>query len=187
MPDENLWNTFFHPVEILNLMEINEEVNLLLDIGCGYGTFLFPASKIVKKTIGIDIENQMIDYCKNQINKNGYENIELIAGDISQDKTVEVLKPVLNQIDYITLFNILHCEEPVKLLESVYKILNIYGKIGVIHWKFENTPRGPSMEIRPKPEEIIEWAKIAGFVLNKQIDLPPHHYGLTFIKQRRMA
>jgi len=40
------------------------------------------------------------------------------------------------------------------------------------------------MEIRPKPEIIIEWASKAGFVLKKQIELPPHHFGLVFIKQK---
>ena len=34
------------------------------------------------------------------------------------------------------------------------------------------------MEIRPKPKMIIE----AGFVLKKQIELSPHHFGLVFIK-----
>lgn len=182
MPDENLWNTFFDPVKILNLMEIDREPNILLDIGCGYGTFLFPASKIVKKVIGIDIDKKMIEFCENQAMNNGYKNIELITGDISQDKTIEILKPYINKIDYITLFNILHCEEPIKLLKAVFDILKVGGKIGVIHWKYEKTPRGPSMEIRPKQENIILWAKSVGFELMKQIDLPPYHYGIIFNK-----
>lgn len=91
MPDENLWNSFFDPVKILNLMGINKTVNLLIDIGCGYGTFLFPASKIVKQVIGIDIDDQMIRYCENQINEHGYKNIELITGDISQNLTLDLI------------------------------------------------------------------------------------------------
>ncbi len=77
MPDENLWNSFFDRVKIFNLMEIDKTVNLLIDIGCGYGTFLFPASKIVKKVIGIDIDPQMIKFCKNQIKENKYGTIPL--------------------------------------------------------------------------------------------------------------
>ena len=182
MPDENLWNTFFNPVQILKLMEINKKVNILIDIGCGYGTFLFPESRIVKKAIGIDIDNQMIEYCKTQIEEQGYKNIELILGDISQEKTLEILKSDLNQIDYITLFNILHCEEPVKLLQSAFNILKTGGRIGVIHWKHEKTPSGPSMEIRPKPEKIIEWAKSVGFEIIKQVDLQPYHFGIILKK-----
>lgn len=43
------------------------------------------------------------------------------------------------KIDYISLFNILHCESPVELLEKVYQLLRIGGRIGVIHWKYEDT------------------------------------------------
>jgi hypothetical protein len=61
-------------------------------------------------------------------------------------------------------------------------MLEQQGKIGVIYWKYEDTPRGPSMEIRPKPEMIIEWAGKVGFTLEKQIEIQPYHYGLIFKK-----
>jgi hypothetical protein len=77
---------------------------------------------------------------------------------------------------------LLHCEEPIKLLKYSYEILETNGKLGIIHWKYGKTPRGPSMNIRPKPENIIEWAESAGFVTNKIIDLPPYHFGIKFTK-----
>src|SRR3972149_7124964 len=96
MPAEDLWNTFLDPEQVLTLMEVNEKTDVLIDIGCGYGTFLFPASKIVKKVIGIDIDGQMIGYCEAKIKKFDYNNIDLVLGDISQSKTIELLNPYLN-------------------------------------------------------------------------------------------
>lgn len=183
MPSEKMWDTFFNPIEILNKMDINKQIKTIIDVGCGYGTFLFPIAELVStRAIGIDIDNEMIESCRNKIKKQNTSKIKLINGDISNDDTLKELKKYNGDIDYITLFNILHCEEPIKLLENVYDILNKDGKVGVIHWNHEETPRGPSMEIRPKPEMIIEWASKAGFVLKKQIELPPHHFGLVFIK-----
>ena len=185
MPDQNLWDTFFNPIEILTLLDINENIRALLDIGCGYGTFLIPAANLVKeKAIGIDIEHAMIEVCKNKAQEQGIKNIDLINGDISTEQTIKDLEQYKGVIDYITLFNILHCEQPLNLLNASYNILDNNGKIGVIHWKYENTPRGPSMEIRPTPEKIIGWASDAGFILNKQIDLPPYHFGLVFKKSK---
>ena len=182
MPEENLLNTFFDPDQVLRLMEVNEKINVLIDIGCGYGTFLIPASKIIKeKVIGTDVDNEMIIICKNKIYQNNIQNAELQNIDISSDN-LEIFKKYKGKIDYISLFNILHCENPVELLKRIYRILNKNGKIGVIHWKYEKTPRGPSMDIRPKPEQIIEWANSAGFKLDKQVDLKPFHFGLVFIK-----
>ncbi len=44
MPVEKRWDDFFHPEEILTMMEIDPSIGNLLDIGCGYGTFLIPES-----------------------------------------------------------------------------------------------------------------------------------------------
>ena len=83
------------------------------------------------------------------------------------------------------LFNILHTEEPVKLLNEAFRVLKHGGKVGVIHWKYsETTPRGPSLEIRPKPEQCTNWMIEAGFKIDKgPISLPPFHYGIIGIKR----
>lgn len=184
MPDEQMWETFFNPTQILSQLGVNEHTKTLIDIGCGYGTFLMPAAKLVKsKVIGIDIENDMVDACRKKITQLSVKNVDLLHGDISSEQTIKDLGKYIGEIDYICLFNILHCEQPSDLLNAAYHILNRNGKIGVIHWKYENTPRGPSMEIRPTPETINDWALKEGFVLEKQVDLPPYHYGLVFIKK----
>lgn len=53
----------------------------------------------------------------------------------------------------------------------------------MIHWNHGRTPRGPSLNIRPKPEQVMEWAAQVGLELDGGvIDLPPWHYGLKFKK-----
>lgn len=184
MPDEKMWDSFFNPLEILTHLDINKNINTLVDIGCGYGTFLIPASKLIQgKVIGIDIDHSMIDVCKNKIREQDIENIDLISGDISTGQTVKDLEHYNGAIDYITLFNILHCEQPMNLLKASYNVLSDNGRIGVIHWKYENTPRGPSMEIRPTPGKLIDWATASGFVMDKYVELPPYHFGLVFKKK----
>jgi hypothetical protein len=82
--------------------------------------------------------------------------------------------------EYIMLFNILHADEPLKILSEATRILTAEGKVAVIHWNYDSTtPRGPSMEIRPRPEQCQQWIKTAGFELVKPlIDFPPYHYGI---------
>lgn len=183
MPTEQLWQNFFDPATILSQMEIDRQVNTLLDIGCGYGTFLLPAAKLVNsKVVGIDIDTDMIEVCREKVRIARITNVELINGDICSEATTKEFQPYQGVIDYITLFNMLHCEEPLVLLEKVYGLLNDNGKLGIIHWNYEQTPRGPSMAIRPKAEMITDWAVKTGFKLIKQVDLPPHHFGLVFLK-----
>ncbi len=47
MPDEALWDTFFRPVKILQQLGVDQKVRTLVDIGCGYGTFLIPAGGLL--------------------------------------------------------------------------------------------------------------------------------------------
>ena len=79
-------------------------------------------------------------------------------------------------VDAVLLFNILHCDQPVELLRHAAAA----GRhVLVIHWRYGETPRGPSLAIRPRPEQIIEWAREAGLEpIGAMIDLPPWHYGL---------
>jgi SAM-dependent methyltransferase len=181
MPAENIWGSFFNPEDYLRSMAIDNKIKNFLDIGCGYGTFLLPAAKVISgRAIGIDIDNQLVSDLKEKAINQGITNIELMCDDISNQNSSEIMVKYLTKIDFIAMFNILHCEQPVQLLKSVVRLLSPNGRVGVTHWKYEHTPRGPSMEIRPKPEQIIKWASEAGLELIQELDLPPYHYGLVF-------
>ncbi len=59
------------------------------------------------------------------------------------------------------------------------------GLVGIIHWNYDpETPRGPEMNIRPRPEQCRQWAEQAGFKITGDgiIDLPPYHYGMALKK-----
>lgn len=183
MPSEQLWDTFFSPVEILDKLEVDKNIRNLIDMGCGYGTFLLPAAQLINGTaIGIDIDNEMIEISKKKVKENKVNNVELFCGDVSSPDMIREIDPYKKEIDYITLFNILHCEEPIDLLKKTYDLLTDNGKLGVMHWNNEETPRGPSLKIRPKPEMIIDWASKVGFNLKKKVELPPFHFSLIFTK-----
>jgi SAM-dependent methyltransferase len=86
------------------------------------------------------------------------------------------------------LFNILHCEQPVQLLVEAARVVRPGGMVLVIHWRYDpSTPRGPNMEIRSRPEQIIDWAEEKGLLEAEGavIDLPPWHYGLR-VKRRKV-
>src|SRR3989344_2488559 len=44
--------------------------------------------------------------------------------------------------------------------------------------------RDPPMEIRPKPEQIIDWTKHSGFNHPIKSDLKPYHYGIVMEKTK---
>lgn len=181
MPNREMWEKFFNPSRILEILGINNKISNVVEFGCGYGTFTIPAAKrITGKLFAFDIEPEMLAITKEEAARQEVNNVEVILRDFMADGTG--LEP--ESVDYAMLFNILHLETPVTLLLEANRILKKNGKIGIIHWNYDpSTPRGPSMDFRPRPEQCIEWAKQAGFAEPKKFELKPHHYGIVMVKK----
>lgn len=184
MPDETYWESLFDIELILDCLKIDSSLQNVTELGCGYGTFTIPVAKRISGVIEtIDIDPKMVKRTRERAKAAGLENIHASVQDILKEGF-----PVQDRSqDACLLFNILHAEKPVKLLQEVARVVKPEGFVLVIHWRWDiKTPRGPNPEIRPKPEQIIEWARQTKLLdsENFMIDLPPWHYG---IRLRRTA
>lgn len=177
MPPEEMWRTFFNPAETLQALGLRREMENVADFGCGYGTFTIPAARFIAGTVhAFDIEPEMIRETKRKAELSELTNVEVHLRDFIADGTG---LPEAS-VDYVMLYNILHAEDPARLLSEAFRILRSGGILGIMHWNYDpSTPRGPSMSIRPRPEDCVRWANAAGFaILAGHIDLPPYHYGI---------
>ncbi|MDP2653702.1 MAG: class I SAM-dependent methyltransferase [Candidatus Omnitrophota bacterium] len=180
MPGKKVWGRFFNPEDALKIMRVDGRVKDVAEFGCGYGTFTVPAARIVTGTVyAFDIEADMIHETDREAEKAGLRNVKTILRDFMAKGTG--LED--ESVDYVMLFNILHIEHPEILLRESSRILRGTGRLGVIHWNYDPaTPRGPSLEIRPKPEQCVAWAAASGFVDPERHDLKPYHYGIVMRK-----
>jgi len=180
MPDRQTWETFFEPQAIITTLGITSKTGDVVEFGCGYGTFTFPVARTISGTIyTLDIEAELIEAIGEQARGQNLKNINAVLRDFVIDGSG--LKD--DSVDYAMLFNILHLENPVGMLEESRRILRPGGLVGIIHWNYDpSTPRGPSMSIRPKPQDCIEWAQQAGFNSPQTYDLKPYHYGIVLKK-----
>lgn len=181
MPNEQMWESFFDLEIIFDKLQINHVIDKLVDFGCGYGTFTLPAAEVISENvIAFDIEDEMINNIKEKMDKLDIKNVEVIKRDfIDQGTGLQA-----HSVDYVMLFNILHDENPIKLLTEAFRILKLRGKLGIIHWNYDpNTPRGTPIAIRPKPEKLISLAEQVGFVNPILTDLKPYHYGILLAKE----
>ncbi len=181
MPERQMWEKFFTPAEILTTLGVSSQTGDVAEFGCGYGTFTIPAAKIIKgKIYSFDIEPDMIRITNEEAQKNGLNNVQTILRDFLTEGSGLPDK----SMDYVMLFNILHLEKPMILIKEAKRILKAKGKLGIIHWNYDSTtPRGPSMNIRPKPRDCIKWAQNAGFSKVMRYDLKPYHYGIVLAKE----
>jgi SAM-dependent methyltransferase len=184
MPDEAVWEEFFDAAQVLAALDVIDPSANVVDFGCGYGNFSLAAARRTRGLVfALDIDPQMIAATRAKAGAFGLTNVAPIERDFVAsgsglpDATAAAA----------LLFNILHAEEPLALLQEAHRVLAPGGKVGVVHWIPDAaTPRGPSLEIRPRPEQCQAWLREAGFELVRPIvALPPYHYGLVGLRRAR--
>ena len=177
MPPEARWERYFDPPSILARLDLTAACANVVEFGCGYGTFTLAAARLVRGVVyALDIEPGMCAVAAARAESAGLTNIEFMVRDFMGEGT-----GIANDAaDYAMLFNILHGREPISLLREALRTLKPGAKAGVIHWNFDpDTPRGPPMAIRMRPEDCRHWAQTAGFRCGPLVDLPPYHYGFV--------
>jgi SAM-dependent methyltransferase len=181
MPVEQYWESLFDVELILDRLEIDGTLGDVVELGCGYGTFTLPVARRIRGHVAaFDVDRAMVERTRQRATEGCVANVSAEVRDVAEHGF-----PVSGQ-DGCMLFNILHCEDPGRLLEAAATALRPGGVIHVIHWRRdEATPRGPTMDIRPRPEEIVDWAQKQRVRLTatEVVDLPPWHYGLNIIRE----
>jgi len=176
MPEVEVWQGFFDPAHILDRLDCDHPGNVV-EFGCGYGLFTVEAARRSSGTVyALDIEPEMVLATTTAANEAGVANVRPMQRDFVADGT----GLPTGSCDYAMAFNLLHIDDPVALLREAFRVMTPGGKLGIIHWNVDSaTPRGPSMEIRPTPEQCRTWAAQAGFRFGRhEPGIARWHWGL---------
>ena len=183
MPDEEYWNSFFDAGCLIRKFfgEKGCRGNVA-EFGCGYGTFTFHAARHATGTVhAFDIEPDLIGRLRLKAKSEAIINIVAETRDFAANGT----GLGSGSQSHAMIYNLLHIENPAALLNEAHRILHPNGRLSVIHWRGDiPTPRGPSAEIRPTPEQCKAWIEESGFRSAQVIDLQEccqFHFGILAI------
>ncbi len=179
MPDETYWTSFFDADVALEKLLGSRVDGNVIEFGCGYGSFTVPAARRATGSVtALDIEPEMVDSVRRKAAASNLTNIQVKVRDFAAHGTGVATASQAHAM----IFNLLHLEQPVSLLREAYRTLQDGGVLSVIHWRSDiPTPRGPSLAIRPTPEQCREWMAVASFHAIESVDLQtccPFHFGL---------
>jgi SAM-dependent methyltransferase len=178
MPEEAYWECFFDADATLEILFTKSGLDGdLVEFGCGYGTFTLAAARRTHGVVtALDIEPPMVERVQKKAEALSNVQVELrdfVANGTGLGSGTQ---------DHALIFNLLHLEQPVTLLQEAHRVLHHQGMLFVIHWRSDiPTPRGPSLAIRPRPEQCQAWLEDAGFRNIETVNLQPHcpyHFGL---------
>lgn len=181
MPDEADWMRFFNAAAAIDTLFGAEDVaGDLVEFGCGYGTFTVPSAVRTRGTVtALDIDPRMVASLRQKVIDHGLSNVHAEVRDFVAHGT-ELAE---GSQAHAMIFNLLHLDSPIALLREAHRVLRDGGRLSVIHWRSDiPTPRGPSLAIRPTPEQCRAWIAEAGFQNIESVDLRPccpFHFGLV--------
>ncbi len=184
MPEEGYWETFFDADCIVRKLECAKEgKETIAEFGSGFGTFTLPVARLTSGIVhAIDIDPELVDLVQHKANMAGLPNVRVELRDFVANGSGLPSESV----DHAMVYNLLHLEDPIRLLQEAFRIVRRGGALSIVHWKFDPaTPRGPSMDIRPRPEQCRSWAEAAGFTFVRYVELSvccDYHYGLLLTR-----
>jgi SAM-dependent methyltransferase len=179
MPPPELWEAFFESDRVLEALGCGGLPGDVVEFGCGYGKFTIAAARRVSGIVyASDIDPLMVRATIDRVAQAGVRNVVVETRDFVADGCG---RPDAS-VSFVMLFNILHIENPMSLLREAHRVLRNGGVAAVIHWRHDiQTPRGPSLEIRPSPAQCRSWAETAGLHWLSSPALPdsPWHWGMV--------
>jgi len=165
------------PAEVLKALEISN-TSVVADIGAGGGYFTEKFSKYLGPSghvYATDVQDVMIEKLKERVAERRLNNVEVIRGKFDDPMLPEascdlvffssVYKEIDGRIDY---------------MKKIKTALKSGGRVAIIEFLPGLKTVGPPMEMRLKPEQVIQELFAAGFTLVKIYDFLPREYFLIF-------
>ena len=171
---------FSNPEENILQFQI-EPGSLVADFGAGGGGYTIHSARAVGesgKVYAIDIQQELLSRIKNNANKEGLENVEVVWGDI---ETLGGSGLKDNTVDAVIVSNILFLiKDKDGLVQEISRILRLNGKVLVVDWKDSFNGLGPKTESIVLLREVKKLFREHNFELKSEIQAGAHHYGAIF-------
>eukprot|EP00427_Karlodinium_veneficum_P020552 CAMPEP_0169116030 /NCGR_PEP_ID=MMETSP1015-20121227/29660_1 /TAXON_ID=342587 /ORGANISM="Karlodinium micrum, Strain CCMP2283" /LENGTH=242 /DNA_ID=CAMNT_0009178525 /DNA_START=24 /DNA_END=752 /DNA_ORIENTATION=+ len=183
MPALDYWESLVNADDTLDRLGFLKGTHSqAVEFGCGYGTFSLPIARRVAKLRTFDIDTGMLEITRSRSSAAGLMNIQASERDV----LAQGYGVASESVDAALLCNILHADDPVWMMrEAALMLVPSSGRLYATHWRHDPaTPRGPPLEIRPRPEQLEKWALETGLLrtVSGPIDCPPWHYGWVFAR-----
>src|SRR4029453_8910027 len=128
MPPEDQWAAFFDPESILDKLSLSAGIGDVVEFGCGYGTFTIPAARRSAGTVHtFDVDPEMVVATAHRARIAGFANVVVTVRDFVEERT----GLAASNVAYAMVFNILHAEQPERLLAEAWRVLMPGGTLGI--------------------------------------------------------
>ena len=167
-----------------------QSTDVVVDLGCGWGTFCWAFTRRVKSVVGVDFSEKSILLCNEQLNKWQYDNVTFLHGDA---RRTNLPPEMCDLVIAAALFEHLYPEDSRQVIGEAFRLLKKQG-----HFSIWTPHRGHIIEILKnrnilfKKDEthvdyksmqvLIEMLEGAGFTVKKHYYAESHIPGFNTIE-----
>jgi len=171
---------FSDPEQVIREMHVAEGM-VVADFGAGVGFYALPLARRVGpygKVFAIDVMGDFLRKLKNEANRAGFKNVEVIQGDLEVPGGSGLLTA---SVDRIIIANTLfQSDDPALVVNEAKRVIRHSGKVAVVDWQESYGQMGPHEDHVITNDETKAIFEAAGFVLEGLIDAGTHHYGMLY-------
>lgn len=152
---------------------------VIADIGAGSGYYSFRIAGLIPngKVVAVDIQQEMLDYLKEEAARRKIGNVEPHLG------TIDSIKVAPDTLDAVLMVDAYHeFSHPVEMLQSIRRALKPGGKIYLLEYRAEDS-RVPIKPLHKMTEEqAVREFETLGFVFEENKRGLPWQHLLVFEK-----
>jgi ubiquinone/menaquinone biosynthesis C-methylase UbiE len=138
------------PIEVILLKLGLGRDDVVADLGAGIGYFTFPVAREVREVIAIDMEPKMLEIISKRVRERDADNVRVLRGEITE------LPLAGSSIGHVLAAFIYHeVDSQERLIGECARVLRRHGSLSVIDFQKRDTPFGPPVKERKKPEDVL--------------------------------
>lgn len=170
---------FTDPLKNLKTFGI-KETDIIADLGAGTGFYSILAAQIADKgkVYAVEISKDFLQTIRNKIKELKLDNIECFWGNVEKIGGTKIGDGVVDKVIASNVF--FQIIDKDNFIEEIKRILKEKGEVLFVDWSSSSSIVHKE-NVVPQ-DQVKEMFKKKGFILDREIDVGAHHYGMIFIK-----
>jgi ubiquinone/menaquinone biosynthesis C-methylase UbiE len=173
---------FAHPHRNVTALGVQPGMRVA-DFGSGSGAYVLAIAKELQGSghvYAVDIQKDLLRRTKNDAEKLGIKNVEVLWGDLEAPNGSKIAD---NLLELVLISNLLfQVDDKRAVIAEAKRVARLNGRIAIIDWTDSFNNMGPHKDDVVKKEDILRLARANELTFVKEFPAGAHHFGLIFRK-----